>query len=103
MLAFSPGGAVGYDLILTLLSLFAAIVVTRLSYCVATSGGWQIKSGRGATVGGGIATMRCTGMAAFHIAGFIVGDGVLVATSIALGCALGTAALVIGSGKTRLG
>ena len=102
MLAFNPGGAVGYDLILTLLSLFAAIVVTGLSYCVAKSGGWQSRAVGGATVGGGIAAMHYTGMAAFRIAGFIVWDGVLVAISIGLGCALGTAALVIGSGKTRL-
>jgi NO-binding membrane sensor protein with MHYT domain/two-component sensor histidine kinase len=102
MLAFNPGGPAGYDIILTLLSLFAAIVVTGFAYCVATSGGWQTRVVGGATVGGGIAAMHYTGMAAFRIAGFIVWDGVLVATSIALGCALGTAALVIGSGKTRL-
>jgi two-component sensor histidine kinase len=41
-------------------------------------------------------------MAAFRIAGFVVWDGVMVATSIALGCALGAAALIIGSGKTSL-
>jgi NO-binding membrane sensor protein with MHYT domain/two-component sensor histidine kinase len=102
MLAFSPGGPAGYDLILTLLSLFAAIVVTGLAYCMATSGGWQSSAVGGAAVGGGIAAMHYTGMAAFRIAGFIVWDGVLVATSIALGCALGTAALVIACGKTRL-
>jgi NO-binding membrane sensor protein with MHYT domain/two-component sensor histidine kinase len=103
MLAFSPGGPAGYDLILTLLSLFAAIVLTGLAYCVATSGGWQARAVGGATVGGGIAAMHYTGMAAFHIGGFIVWDSVLVVISIALGCTFGTAALVIGSGKTLLG
>ena len=39
MLAFSPGGSAGYDLLLTLLSLFAAVVLTGLAYGVATSGG----------------------------------------------------------------
>jgi two-component sensor histidine kinase/NO-binding membrane sensor protein with MHYT domain len=102
MLAFSPGGPAGYDLILTLLSLFAAIVLTGLAYCVATSGGWRSRAIGGATVGGGIATMHYTGMAAFRIAGFVVWDGILVATSIALGCALGAAALIIGFGKTSL-
>jgi NO-binding membrane sensor protein with MHYT domain/two-component sensor histidine kinase len=102
MLAFSPGGPAGYDLILTLLSLFAAIVLTGLAYCVAMSGDWRSRALGGATVGGGIAAMHYTGMAAFRIAGFIVWDGVLAATSIALGCVLGTAALVIGSGKTSL-
>jgi NO-binding membrane sensor protein with MHYT domain/two-component sensor histidine kinase len=102
MLAFSPGGPAGYDLTLTLLSLFAAIVLTGLAYCVATTGGWQSRAAGGATIGGGIAAMHYTGMAAFRIPGFLIWDGVLVATSIALGCALGTAALVIGSGKTSL-
>ncbi len=44
--------------------------------------------------------MHYVGMAAFHIAGFIVWDGALVAVSIALGCALGAAALVVGAGNT---
>ena len=102
MLAFSPGGSAGYDLVLTLLSLFAAIVLTGLAYGVATSGGWQLRAAGGAAVGGGIAAMHYTGMAAFRIPGFMVWDGILVATSIALGCAFGTAALVVGSGKTSL-
>jgi two-component sensor histidine kinase len=38
-------------------------------------------------------------MAAFHIAGFIVWDGTLVAASIALGCVFGAAALVVGAGN----
>jgi NO-binding membrane sensor protein with MHYT domain len=103
MLAFNPGGPAGYDLILTLLSLFAAIVLTGLAYCVATSGGWQAKALGGAAVGGGIAAMHYTGMSAYHVAGVVVWDGVLVVTSIALGCVLGAAALVIGSGKASLG
>jgi NO-binding membrane sensor protein with MHYT domain/two-component sensor histidine kinase len=102
MLAFSPGGPAGYDLILTLLSLFAAIALTGLAYYVATSAGSHLRAVGGAMVGGGIAAMHYTGMAAFRIAGFIVWDGVLVAISIALGCAFGAAALIIGSGKTAL-
>ena len=99
---FQPWRACGIRPHLTLLSLFAAIVLTGLAYCVATSGGWQSRAVGGAMVGGGIAAMHYTGMAAFRIEGFVVWDGVLVATSIALGCALGTGALVIGSGKTSL-
>ena len=102
MLAFSPGGPAGYDLSLTLLSLFAAIVLTGLAYFVATGKDWQSRAVGGAMVGGGIAAMHYTGMAAFHIGGFLVWDGVLVAISIALGSTFGTAALVIGSGKTLL-
>jgi two-component sensor histidine kinase len=44
--------------------------------------------------------MHYTGMAAFRTAGFISWDGSLVAASVVLGCALGAAALVVGSGDT---
>jgi NO-binding membrane sensor protein with MHYT domain/two-component sensor histidine kinase len=102
MLAFSPDGPTGYDLVLTLLSLAAAIGVTGIAYFIAMDGGLPMRALAGALVGGGIATMHYTGMAAFHITGFIVWDGALVAASIALGCAFGAAALVIGAGNTTL-
>ena len=102
MLAFSPDGPTGYDLVLTLLSLVAAIAVTGCAYFVATDGDWPMRALAGALVGGGIATMHYTGMAAFHVAGYIVWDETLVAASIALGCGLGAAALVVGAGNTTL-
>jgi NO-binding membrane sensor protein with MHYT domain/two-component sensor histidine kinase len=100
MLAFSPDGPTGYDLALTLLSLVAAIAVTGFAYLTAVGGGVPMRALGGALVGGGIATMHYTGMAAFRIAGFIVWDETLVAASIALGCGLGAAALVVGAGNT---
>jgi NO-binding membrane sensor protein with MHYT domain/two-component sensor histidine kinase len=102
MLAFSPDGPTGYDLVLTLLSLAAAIGVTGFAYFTAIDGGFPMRALGGAIVGGGIATMHYTGMAAFHIAGFILWDATLVAASIALGCGFGTAALIVGAGDTTL-
>jgi NO-binding membrane sensor protein with MHYT domain/two-component sensor histidine kinase len=102
MLAFSPDGPTGYDLVLTLLSLVAAIAVTGFAYFIAIDGGLPRRALGGALVGGGIATMHYTGMAAFHVTGFIVWDVPLVAASIALGCAFGAAALVVGAGNTTL-
>ena len=102
MLAFSPNGPTGYDLVLTLLSLVAAIAMTGFAYSTAIDGGLRMRALAGALVGGGIATMHYTGMAAFHVAGFIVWDETLVAASIALGCGLGAAALVVGAGNTTL-
>jgi NO-binding membrane sensor protein with MHYT domain len=99
MLAFSPDEPTGYDLVLTLLSLVAAIAVTGLAYLLAIDAGSPMRALAGALVGGGIATMHYTGMAAFHIAGFIVWDEALVAASIAFGCGLGAAALVVGAGN----
>ena len=100
MLAFSPPGPTGYDLVLTLVSLVAAIAVTGCAYFAAIDGGLPMKALGGVLVGGGIAAMHYTGMAAFRIAGFIVWDAPLVGASIALGCGLGAAALVVGAGNT---
>src|SRR5262245_46316422 len=102
MLAFSPNGPTGYDLVLTLLSLVAAIAVTGFAYFLAIDGGVPMRALGGALVGGGIAAMHYTGMAAFRIPGYIEWDGTLVAASIALGCGLGAAALVVGAGSTTL-
>ena len=79
MLAFSPGIPSGYNITLTALSLVAAIILTGWGFAVALShtvpaANWL----GGAIVGGGIAVMHYTGMAAFEIQGRIVRDPVLV-------------------------
>ena len=83
MLAFSPGLPTAYNIALTVLSLFAAVALTGAGLAVAISsisgaGAWL----GGAMVGGGIAAMHYTGMAAFEIQGRIVWDPTLVAASI---------------------
>jgi diguanylate cyclase (GGDEF)-like protein/PAS domain S-box-containing protein len=97
MLAFKPGLPVSYNIALTILSLVAAIVLTGLGLAVALS---NALPGRvwlgGMIVGGGIAVMHYTGMAAFEIEGRIVWDPVLVVTSILLGVVLGAVALWAG-------
>jgi NO-binding membrane sensor protein with MHYT domain len=97
MLAFSPGMPSGYNIALTLLSLLAAILLTGAGLVTAVSamrdaGAWL----GGAIVGGGIAAMHYTGMAAFEIQGHIIWNPVLVALSIALGGLLAAAALPVG-------
>ena len=90
MLAFSPGLPTGYNIFLTVLSLFAAIVLTGIGLATALSR--RIDGARwlgGAIVGGGIAAMHYTGMAAFEVAGRVVWDPMLVAVSIALGALIG--------------
>jgi diguanylate cyclase len=97
MLAYSPGIPSGYNIILTILSLLAAILLTGVGLSVAS--GTTAPAGRwigGATVGGGIAAMHYTGMAAFEIAGRIQWDVTLVVVSIALGTVIGAAALPAG-------
>jgi NO-binding membrane sensor protein with MHYT domain len=97
MLAFAPGLPGGYDITLTLLSLVAAILLTGAGFRIAIVAGlpgavWL----GGAVVGGGIATMHYTGMAAYEVAGRVAWDPALVATSIVLGAAIGGVGLHAG-------
>jgi diguanylate cyclase (GGDEF)-like protein/PAS domain S-box-containing protein len=97
MLAFSPGIPSAYNIVLTIFSLIAAIFLTGTGLAVAVmadrrAGAWI----GGAMVGGGIAAMHYTGMAAFEIQGRIVWDPTLVGASIALGGLLGAIALPVG-------
>jgi NO-binding membrane sensor protein with MHYT domain len=75
MLAFSPGIPTAYNIALTGLSLIAAIFLTGAGLAVAVesiagTGAWL----GGAMVGGDIAAMHYTGMAAFEIPGRIIWD-----------------------------
>jgi diguanylate cyclase len=95
MLAFSPGLPTAYNIALTFLSLMAAILLTAVGLAVATSsklGAWL----GGAIVGGGIAAMHYTGMAALEVEGRIIWDPVLVTASIVLGGLIGAMALAAG-------
>jgi diguanylate cyclase len=95
MLAFSPGVPTAYNIALTFLSLIAAICLTGAGLAVALRsklGAWV----GGAMVGGAIAAMHYTGMAAFEVQGWILWDPVLVPVSIALGGVLGAVALPVG-------
>ena len=96
MLAFSPALPTGYNITLTAVSLVAAILLTRVGLAVALS---TVSFGRwygGAIVGGGIAAMHYTGMAAFEVPGRLVWDPMLVVVSIALGTMIGAVALPVG-------
>ncbi len=108
MLAFSPGMPSGYNITLTFVSLVAAIILTGIGLAVALAptlpgAAWL----GGAIVGGGIATMHYTGMAAFEIQGRLIWDPALVAASIVLGAVIGAAALPMGlrdgSLKSKIG
>jgi diguanylate cyclase (GGDEF)-like protein/PAS domain S-box-containing protein len=97
MLAFTPGIPSGYNIVLTILSLVAAILLTAAGLGVSLSPNWRYGPWiGGAVVGGGIAAMHYIGMAAFEIAGIILWDPVLVAASIALGAMIGALSLAVG-------
>src|ERR1700694_6159884 len=97
MLAFTPGIPSGYNVILTILSLIAAVLLTGAGLAVALAPNWRHGPWvGGAIVAGGIAAMHYTGMAAFEIAGIILWDPALVAASVVLGAAIGAIALPVG-------
>src|ERR1700704_2700670 len=99
MLAFSPGVPTAYNIVLTVFSLVAAIFLTGIGLAVAVMGmagsRWSASLG-GALVGGGIAAMHYTGMAAFETMGRTVWDPILVTVSIVLGVLIGATALPVG-------
>ncbi len=97
MLAFSPNVPTGYNVTLTVLSLVAVIVLTGVGLAIAAHAKSRVGMAVGGVViGGGVAAMHYTGMAAYEIAGTVVWDVALVAVSIALGAMLGAAALPVG-------
>jgi diguanylate cyclase (GGDEF)-like protein/PAS domain S-box-containing protein len=101
MLAFTPGIPSAYNISLTALSLAAAILLTAAGLALSMPTRWRAGPWiGGAIVGGGIATMHYLGMAAFEIAGVILWDWTLVATSILLGMMIGAAALPAGLNGT---
>jgi len=99
MLAFSPGVSTAYNIVLTGFSLVAAIFLTGIGLAVAVTSmagsRWSASLG-GAMVGGGIAAMHYTGMAAFETMGRVSWDPVLVTVSIVLGVLIGGVALPVG-------
>ncbi|HWT31241.1 MAG TPA: MHYT domain-containing protein, partial [Propylenella sp.] len=96
MLAYAPGVPSGYNIFLTVLSLIAAMVITGSGLALAITAYPAARWLGGAIVGGGIAAMHYTGMAAFEIAGRISWDATLVVASVALGAAVAAVALPVG-------
>ena len=103
MLAFDPGIPIAFDIFLTICSFLIAIAVTSAGLAIAVYGKprWSSAAG-GAVVGGGIACMHYTGIAAMQMSGEIIWATDLVVASIILGIVLGAAALVLAArGESR--
>ncbi|WP_342108342.1 EAL domain-containing protein [Methylobacterium sp. SI9] len=96
MLAYAPGLPSGYGVGLTLLSYADAVAITGLGFALATMGGRGRAALGGAVVGGGIAAMHYTGMAAYEVPGHLIWNPAVVVVSVAVGAVLGAMALVAG-------
>ena len=94
MLAYTPGLPVGYDVVLTLLSLVVAALVTGMGFAavVYSRSHWRAPVG-GLIVGFGIACMHYTGMWALEIPGHVEWSTGLIIASVVLGALFGMAAL----------
>lgn len=94
MLAYDPGIPVGFDVTLTVVSFFAAVIVTSAGLGVAVYLPHRFAGMiGGAIIGGGIAVMHYIGMSAVEVPGRVTWDFWLVTLSIVLGIAFGMAAL----------
>ncbi|MCA1399027.1 EAL domain-containing protein [Bradyrhizobium sp. BRP56] len=96
MLAYEPGIPTGYGIVLTALSLAAAMMLTSggLGLAASDSSRWRAPVG-GAVIGAGIASMHYLGMWALEVPGHVVWSLDLVAASVVLGMLFGYAALAI--------
>ncbi|MGY3441624.1 diguanylate cyclase (GGDEF)-like protein [Bradyrhizobium sp. USDA 4473] len=94
MLAYEPGVPTGYGIVLTALSLAAAMTLTSggLGLAASDTSPWRAPVG-GAVIGAGIASMHYLGMWALEVPGHVVWSLDLVAASIVLGMLFGYAAL----------
>jgi diguanylate cyclase (GGDEF)-like protein len=87
MLSYDAGIPVEYDLALTLLSVFAAVLITGVGWRFALQSSGRSAVLAGLLIGAGISTMHYTGMAALRLPGSIVWNAGIVLLSV-LACGL---------------
>jgi diguanylate cyclase (GGDEF)-like protein len=96
MLAYDPGANAGYSIPITLLSLVFAITIVAIGLCIALSSArHSVVALGGAVIGGGVAAMHYTGMAALELPAFIVWSPGIVAASIVFGSLFAAMALLV--------
>ncbi len=72
MLAYNPGIRAGYNLGLTVLPLFGAILLTGVGLSVSVGGSRWARLIGGSIVGAGAAATQCVGMFAYEVAGRVL-------------------------------
>jgi diguanylate cyclase (GGDEF)-like protein/PAS domain S-box-containing protein len=96
MLAYDPGAGAGYSIPVTLLSLVFAISIVAIGLCIALSSARRsVVALGGAVIGGGVAAMHYTGMAALELPAFIVWSPGIVVASIVFGSLFAAIALLV--------
>lgn len=98
MLAYAPGFELGYDLLVTILSLAVAVLLVGTGLAYAAYGTRRSDMAlAGSLVGLGIGSMHYVGMAAVIVGGGIVWNMALVSSSVLVGMALGALAMLLGT------
>jgi diguanylate cyclase (GGDEF)-like protein/PAS domain S-box-containing protein len=103
MLAYDPGANAGYSIPITSLSLVFAITIVAIGLCIALSSARQsVIALGGAVIGGGVAAMHYTGMAALELPAFIVWSPGIVVASVVLGSLFAAMALLVAVRRDNL-
>jgi signal transduction histidine kinase len=104
MLAFRPHLPMGYDIGLTLLSVFVAMAVTGGGFAVGLANGSRRSDQLvgGAIVGFGVFAMHYTGMAALRVPALVDYDPAFVVASLVLGMGFGAPAVWMALGADGL-
>ena len=104
MLAFRPNLPMGYDIGLTVLSVFVAMLLTGGGFAVGLANGSRRSDQLvgGAIVGLGVFAMHYTGMAAMRVPATVSYDAVFVVASLALGTGFAAPALRLALGADGL-
>ena len=100
MLAFRASMPIGYDVLLTILSIVLAVLVSWLAFALAHR--FSAPSLGGALFGAAVGAMHYTGMAALSVPAEAHWDWGYVASSILIGVVLGAAALRVFAGGVDL-
>ncbi len=93
MLAYTPAAQLGFQPLLTLVSLMVAVTMATLAFGLAVSRAPAAAWLGGGLLGSGVSSMHYLGMAAFGQNGIPVYDPVLVGASVLMAMLLGMAAL----------
>ena len=104
MLAFRPNLPMGYDVGLTVLSVFVAMLLTGGGFAVGLAAGNRRRDQLvgGAIVGFGVFAMHYTGMAALRVPALVHYDPAFVVASLALGMGFGAPAMRMALGADGL-
>ncbi|KQQ91223.1 EAL domain-containing protein [Aureimonas sp. Leaf324] len=95
MLGYEPGLAVGFDPVLTIVSMLAAMVGSAVGFTIATSRRRGSAALGGAVVGLSIVVMHYTGMLAYRVQGIVEWKSGFLLASVVISCVLAAASLQV--------